>query len=76
MGYCKRCHRAATALDERLNADDRGIRPGLQRVICRTALELSYEPTVALLIVKYAFVAKTAHTFYSHPLASPLDEST
>jgi len=49
MGYCKRCHRTATALDERLNADDTGITPGLQRVICRTALEMAYEPTVALL---------------------------
>jgi hypothetical protein len=36
-------------LDERLGVSETGITPGLQRVICRVALELAYEPTRALL---------------------------
>lgn len=36
-------------MDERLGVNDTAITPGLQRVICRVALELAYEPTKSLL---------------------------
>ncbi len=49
MGYCNQCHATTATLDERLGANDTGITPGLQRVICRVALEMAYEPTKALL---------------------------
>ena len=49
IGYCEHCHETPVALDERLGIKDTGIAPGLQRIICRTALELAYEPSKALL---------------------------
>ena len=48
-GYCGHCHETTSALDERLGIQGTGIAPGLQRIICRTALELAYEPSKALL---------------------------
>jgi hypothetical protein len=49
VGYCGGCHATTARLDERLGVSDTGITPGLQRVICRVALELAYEPTASLL---------------------------
>lgn len=49
VGYCNHCHATTATLDERLGVTDTGITPGLQRVTCRVALELAYEPTEALL---------------------------
>lgn len=49
VGYCGHCHETNAILDERLGVNDTGITPGLQRVICRVALEMAYEPTGALL---------------------------
>jgi hypothetical protein len=43
-------------LDERLGVNDTGITPGLQRVICRVALEMAYEPTGSLLKDTLGFV--------------------
>jgi len=49
MGYCEQCEKTLSVLDERLGLKDTGITPGLQRIICRTALEMAYESTEALL---------------------------
>jgi hypothetical protein len=49
IGYCRHCHEITAALDERLGIQGIVIAPGLQRVICRTALELSYDQSNALL---------------------------
>jgi len=49
IGHCEHCHKTTAALDERLGIKDTGIAPGLQRIICRTALEMAYEPAKALL---------------------------
>lgn len=49
MGYCDRCHATMATLDERLGVNETGITPGLQRVVCRVALEMAYEPTKSLL---------------------------
>ncbi len=49
VGYCSRCHATTAPLDERLTVSDTAIMPGLQRVICRVALEMAYEPTESLL---------------------------
>ena len=49
IGYCEHCEKTVSVLDERLGIKESGITPGLQRVICRTALEMAYEPTEALL---------------------------
>jgi hypothetical protein len=48
-GHCAHCHETTTELDKRLEIEDTGIAPGLQRIICRTALELAYEPSRELL---------------------------
>ena len=48
VAYCGRCHTTAP-LDDRLGVNETGITPGLQRVICRVALEMAYEPTQSLL---------------------------
>jgi hypothetical protein len=47
-------------LDKRLSADNTGIMPGLARVICRTALEIAYDPTKALLTDTLGFVPCSA----------------
>lgn len=49
VGYCGHCHETTVMLDERLGVKDTAITPGLQRVICRVALEMAYEPTASLL---------------------------
>jgi hypothetical protein len=49
VGYCGHCHETTAMLDERLGVNDTAMTPGLQRVICRVALEMAYEPTASLL---------------------------
>ncbi len=49
VGYCRQCHETTARLDNRLGVNETGITPGLQRVICRVALEMAYEPTKSLL---------------------------
>ncbi len=49
VGYCSQCHTTAATLDDRLGAKDTAITPGLQRVICRVALEMAYEQAESLL---------------------------
>ena len=49
VGYCGRCRATTAKLDARLGVNETGITPGLQRVICRVALEMAYEPTKSLL---------------------------
>jgi len=60
VGYCPQCRETTAALDKRLNVEDTGIMPGLARVICRTALEMAYEPTKALLTDTLGFVPCSA----------------
>jgi len=47
--YCRRCQQTRVPLDERLGVEDSGLTPGLMRLLCRTALELPYEQSQALL---------------------------
>lgn len=47
--YCRRCQRTEAPLDERLGLDPGGLTPGLARVVCRSALELAYQPSHQLL---------------------------
>lgn len=47
--YCRQCRRTRVPLDERLGIEDSGLTPGLRRLLCRTALELPYEQSQALL---------------------------
>ena len=56
VGYCQQCHATTATLDERLGVNETGITPGLQRVICRVALEMAYEPTKSLLKDTLGFV--------------------
>jgi len=60
VGYCRRCRETAVTLDKRLSADNTGITPGLARVICRTALEMAYQPTKELLTDTLGFVPCSA----------------
>src|SRR5579863_1349340 len=47
--YCRRCRQTRVPLDERLGMEGSGLTPGLRRLLCRTALELPYEQSQALL---------------------------
>ena len=47
--YCRRCGQTRVPLDERLGVEGSGLTPGLRRLLCRTALELPYEQSQALL---------------------------
>lgn len=47
--YCPGCQRTEAPLDGRLGLDVGGLTPGLARVVCRTALELAYQPSQRLL---------------------------
>jgi hypothetical protein len=47
--YCRRCQQTRVPLDERLGVEGSGLTPGLRRLLCRTALELPYEQSQALL---------------------------
>lgn len=47
--YCRRCRQTRVPLDERLGIAGSSLTPGLQRLLCRTALELPYEQSQALL---------------------------
>ncbi len=47
--YCPRCRQTRVPLDERLGIEASGLTPGLMRLLCRTALELPYEQSQALL---------------------------
>jgi hypothetical protein len=47
--YCRRCQRTEAPLDGRLGLDEGGLTPGLARVVCRSALELAYQPSQQLL---------------------------
>ena len=47
--YCRPCRQTRVPLDERLGVEGRGLTPGLRRLLCRTALELPYEQSQALL---------------------------
>lgn len=47
--YCRRCQRTEAPLDGRLGLDPGGLTPGLARVVCRSALELAYQPSHQLL---------------------------
>jgi hypothetical protein len=60
VGYCGECHETTAALDKRLSADNTGTTPGLARVICRTALEMAYQPTKALLTDTLGFTPCSA----------------
>ena len=60
VGYCAKCNKTTVALDKRLKADGTGITPGLARVVCRTALEMAYQPTKTLLTDTLGFVPCSA----------------
>ena len=60
VGYCHQCGETMAGLDERLKADSGGVTPGLARVICRTALEMAYQPTNALLTDTLGFIPCSA----------------
>ena len=60
VGYCPQCEETTARLDERLKADNTGITPGLARVICRTALEMAYQPTKELLTDTLGFAPCSA----------------
>ena len=47
--YCQRCRQTQVPLDERLGIERSSFTPGLMRLLCRTALELPYEQSQALL---------------------------
>jgi hypothetical protein len=47
--YCRRCRQTRVPLDERLGIEGSSLTPGLMRLLCRTALELPYEQSQALL---------------------------
>jgi hypothetical protein len=47
--YCRRCRQTRVPLDKRLGMEGSGLTPGLRRLLCRTALELPYEQSQALL---------------------------
>jgi len=47
--YCRRCGQTRVPLDERLGVEGSGLTPGLRRLLCRTALELPYAQSQALL---------------------------
>jgi hypothetical protein len=47
--YCESCERTEAPLDRRLGIDQTGTTPGLMRLLCRTALELPYQQSEALL---------------------------
>jgi hypothetical protein len=47
--YCRRCQQTQVPLDERLGIEGSSLTPGLMRLLCRTALELPYEQSQALL---------------------------
>jgi hypothetical protein len=42
VDYCPSCQWTQVPLDQRLGLEQSGMRPGLARVVCRTALELAY----------------------------------
>ena len=60
VGYCPQCRETTAALDKRLNTDGTGVMPGLARVVCRTALEMAYQPTKELLTDTLGFAPCSA----------------
>ena len=60
VGYCPECNETTAALDMRLKAEGTGVTPGLARVICRTALEMAYQPTKELLTDTLGFAPCSA----------------
>lgn len=47
--YCPSCQRTEVPLDQQLGLGIGGVTAGLQRLICRTSLELAYQPSQQLL---------------------------
>ena len=58
--YCRPCRQTRVPLDERLGVEGSGLTPGLRRLLCRTALELPYEQSQALLSDTLGFIPCSA----------------